>query len=244
MKKRILAMLLVLALLLAGCGSGREDVKGRVEQAEKPTATEAPAETEAVETEAAAEENPLSLGRVEGGTYINEYAGFGCTLDESWVFYSAEELQEMPSLAKEAVSGSELGDALDAMNQFTDVMAENLGELVNFNVLYQKLSMEERLGNAILSEEELIDGVLGIQDQMIAAYAQAGIIVDSMQKVYVTFAGEERVAIHTASTIEGVPYYTLQLFTHNRGSHSVTLTLASYLEDNTTALLDLFYSVD
>lgn len=237
MKKRIFAMALIAVLLLTGCSSGRrETVEGRVEA---PRAMETPEVTESVENE-----NPLSLGRMEGGTYVNEYVGFGCDLDDSWVFYSAEELQAMPEQVKEAVSGSELGDALDAMSQFTDVMAENVDALVNFNVLYQKLSAQEQISNAITSEEALMDGILSIQDQMVDAYAQAGIMVQSMEKKEVTFCGEKRFAILTSSTIEGVPYYTLQLFSHNLGSHSVTLTLASYMENNTEALLDLFYPVD
>lgn len=237
MKKRIFAMALIAVLLLTGCSSGRrENIEGRVEA---PSTMETPEVTESVENE-----NPLSLGRMEGGTYVNEYVGFGCDLDDSWVFYSAEELQAMPEQVKEAVSGSELGDALDAMSQFTDVMAENMDALVNFNVLYQKLSAQEQITNAITSEEALMDGILSVQDQMVDAYAQAGIMVQSMEKMEVTFCGEKRFAILTSSTIEGVPYYTLQLFSHNLGSHSVTLTLASYMENNTEALLDLFYPVD
>lgn len=238
MKKRIFVMLMICALLLTACGSRpseREDVGGRIEA---PAATEAPAETQAE-----VQERPISLGRVEGGTYINEYAGFGCDLDESWEFFSAEELQEMPALVKEAAAGSELGDALDPLNQFTDVMAENVDMMASFNVLYQKMTMEERLGNMLLSEEQMVDGVLGMKDQMIAAYAQAGILVDTMEKVTVNFAGETRTAVRTISTIEGIPYITLQLFCHQLGSHNVTLTLSSYVEDNTMELLELFYSV-
>ena len=42
-------------------------------------------------------------------------------------------------------------------------------------------------------------------------------------------------------SMEGVPYYTLQLFDYRLGQYSVTLTLASFVEDNTESLLDLFY---
>jgi len=78
---------------------------------------------------------------------------------------------------------------------------------------------------------------------MIAAYAQAGILVDTMEKVTVNFAGETRTAVRTTSTIEGMPYITLQIFSHKLGSHNVTLTLSSYVEDSTMEMLDLFYRV-
>lgn len=230
MKRRMLALLLAMMLLLTACGrdGGDREVAGRVEpQAE----TQAP------------EEN-LSLGRLEGGVYTNEYAGFGCNLDSSWTIYSAEELQQMPSAALEAMEGSELAEAIDVMDQFTDIMAENVDQLLTFNVLYQKLSLEERLGNAMVSEADLIEGILGMQNQMIEAYAQAGIMVESMEAVKVTFLGETRTALRTVSTVEGTPYIILQIYNHQLGSYSVTLTLGSYLEDNTMAMLDLFYEVN
>ena len=237
MKKRIFAMALIAVLLLTGCSSGRrETVEGRVEA---PRAMETPEVTESVENE-----NPLSLGRMEGGTYVNEYVGFGCDLDDSWVFYSAEELQAMPEQVKEAVSGSELGDALDAMSQFTDVMAENVDALVNFNVLYQKLSAQEQISNAITSEEALMDGILSIQDQMVDAYAQAGIMVQSMEKKLVTYLGKEAWAIYTVSEVSSVPYYMLQVYNYHLGAYGYTLTASSYLEDNTQTILDMVYPLD
>lgn len=243
----ILAVLLAAAIALAGCGKDT-DVSGKVEPVQNPTqalpsgtvqqSTEAP-ETKAPEQE----ENPLSLGRLEGGVYTNTYAGFGCELDSSWTFYSAEELQEIPSAVKDAVSGSELGDALEGYDQITDMMAECVDDLTSMNVLYQKLSMQERIAYALLSEEELIDTILEQYDAMVEAYAQAGIDVESMEKVNVIFLGEPRVALKTAATVQGVGYYILQLYNFNLGEYSVTTTLSSYVEDNTESLLDLFYKV-
>lgn len=229
MKKRIFAMLLIVVMLLmTACGGSDEEVSGHVE---------APAETQAPE------EN-LSLGRLNGGVYTNKYTGYGCTLDSSWSIYSAEELQQMPDIAKEAMEGSELAEAIDTMSQFTDIMAENVDQLLTFNVLYQKLGTEERMANAILSEKDMIEGVLGMQDQMIDAYAQAGITVKSMEAVEITFLGKTRTALHTSTDMQGVPYYILQIFDRKLGSHSVTLTLGSYVEDNTMSMLELFYTVE
>lgn len=131
----LLAVLLATALVLAGCGN-KAHIGGSVTPIESTTGTETtetkapgtdptettatepdPTETEATEPEAPTEfegteqdEHPLSLGRLEGGIYTNTYAGFGCELDSSWTFYSAEELQDIPSSVKDAISGSELGD--------------------------------------------------------------------------------------------------------------------------------------
>lgn len=245
MKKfvRILAALLAL-LLLAGCGGEPENVGGQITPAENVTEANVADTVFPEETAAPEEDTSVRLGRMEGGVYINEYTGYACELDSNWQFYTAEELQELPANVAELMEGSELAESTDFLAQITDMMAENANDLTTINVLYQKLSMQERLAYAMLDDAAIIEATLSQKDAMIDAYAQAGIMVDTMEKTTVTFLGEERVALHTASTIENIPYYTLQLFDYHLGQYSVTLTLASYVEDNTTQLLDLFYEVE
>ena len=250
---KLLALALALMLVFTGCGKSQEDVGGNVVSNETVAQTipggnvEQPA-TEATtapvpETTAPAEENPLSLGRMEGGVYTNSYVGFSCALDENWTFYSAEELQQIPYNIAGMMEGSELGAALEGVQQFTDMMAENVNDLTTMNVLYQKLSMQERLAYAVLTEEEIIDATLGQKDMIVEAYETAGMTVISMEKTTVTFMGEERTAIKGEFTVQDVPYFTLQLFDYQLGEYSVTTTLASYVEDNTASLLELFQPV-
>lgn len=230
MKKRMFVMICILALMLAGCGGGEKEVSGNV----TPLETTAPAVAD----------NPVSLGRLEGGVYTNSYIGYGCTLDENWEFYSAEELQELPEMVNEILEGSELAEADGSLDQITDMMAENLTDLTSMNVLYTKVDMQSRIAYSLMTEETVIDSMLEQKDMMISSYAQAGIAVQDMEKVTVTFAGEQRNAVRTSAMIEDVPYYTLQLFDYNLGEYSVTLTLSSYLEDNTDSLLELWYAVE
>lgn len=237
MKKWYLCLLLVLALMLTACGSSG-DSKDTVSGSIQPAATDAAESTLPAETE-----RPVSIGRIEGGTYTNRYVGFGCELDSSWTFYSAEELQEMPQNAKDLMEGSELGDAIDVLNQFTDMMAENTEQLCTMNLLYQKIPAESRMVYAVMDEAKILELVLEEKDAMIEAYAQGGFDVESMEVVKVTFLGQERSALKTASTTQGVPYYTLQLFDYKLGQYSTTLTLASFMEDNTASLLELFFPV-
>lgn len=247
----ILALLLALSLLLTACG-GDAEVSGSVTSNDNPSSTVPAGKVEQEELptseptvpETTAPENELSLGRMEGGIYTNEYVGYACTLDSNWTFLSAKELEQIPSTVSDAVSGTELGDALADVQQFTDMMAENVTDLTTMNVLYQKLSMQERLAYAVVSEEDVIDATLDQASMMIDAYAQAGILVTSMEKVNVTFMGEERFAIYTVSTLEGIPYYSLQFFDYDLGAYAVTTTLASYVEDQTGDLCDLFYKLE
>lgn len=242
--KKTIAILLALMLLLTGCSGGSEPQPGTVEQT--PNVTEAAADSTLetlAPTEAPAQEAQVSLGRMEGGVYTNTYAGFGCELDSNWTFYTAEELQELPENTAELFKDSDLLDSEDMLSQITDMMAENVNDLTSINVLYTKLSMAERLAYAAMTDEEILDVTLEQKDAMIAAYEQAGFQVDSMEKVTVSFLGEECPALHCAMSIDGIAYYTLQVFNYKVGQYGITTTLASYLEDNTAGLLDLFYVV-
>lgn len=263
MKKKLcltLALLLALSLLLTACG-GDADVTGQVTpQQEAPAAAPSgnvePTEPTAAETaapeptvpettpEPTAAENELSLGRMEGGVYTNEYVGYACNLDSNWTFLSAVELEQIPATVSDLLKGSELGDALGDTPQFTDMMAENVNDLTTMNVLYQKLDMSTRLAYMALSEEEIIDASLDQKDMLIAAYEQAGFTVNSIEKVTVTFLGEERTALHSSMVFQDVPYFTLQFFDYHLGEYSVVTTLASYVEDQTASLTELFYSLE
>lgn len=253
----ILCLSLLLALL-AGCDTDRiggslssldeDDTPTKSTASQKETEDE---EEEGTPNAGVSEEDPTEeaenksyLGRMEGGIYENAYAGYGCKLDTSWTFYTAEELQELPEDVAELFEGSDVGDSISKYTQITDMMAENTKALTSINVLYQKLDATARLAFVGLDEEAVIDEVMKQSESMKTAYAQAGIEVISFEKVTVTFLGEEHTALLMSSTMQGVPYYTLQMMDYSLGQYSVTLTLASFQENTTEALLDLFYTVN
>ena len=229
--KKLFALLLVLSLLLAGCG-GSEPAPGEVTPA-----------TEAA-TEPAPTEKPLSFGRIEGGTYTNTYAGIGCQLDENWSFYSAQELQELPEMVNGLIEGSDAAEIMEQYPQIFDLQAENVNDLLAVNVVYTKISMQERLVYAALNEEETIDATLQNKDLLIQSYTQAGMEVESIEKVTVMFLGQEHTGIRTVAYSQGIPIYMLQVMDFKLGAYGMNLTATSYLEDNAQSVLDLFYAVE
>lgn len=257
MKNRKFSLILALALVLAlltGCGGDAPETQAP--ETEAPT-TEAPAtempeteptETEAPETEAPAteapEENNLALGVVDGNTYTNTYVGIGCDLDSSWTIYPVDELQEMPSIVDEMVEGTELEEAMAGVTQFTDMFAENVDLMATMNVLFQKLELNQRIAYAVMDEKAVLEATLSQKDLMVEAYAQGGINVDTMEIVTVTFLGEEHYALKTVAETQGVPYYCLQVFDFWLGEYSVTITFASFVEDSTETMLEMFYALD
>ena len=255
----ILAILLTLSML-AGCGGKTPETTAPVNTPEtaEPVETTAPAAPETTApavpetteptipetTEPVLEERALTLGVVEGNTYTNAYAGFGCTLDAGWTILPADQIQELPALVKDAVDGTAVGEAMQDVQQFTDMMAENAEQLTNMNILFQKLGVDERLMYKLLDEEAVVDATLSQKDAMIEAYTAMGLNVSSIEKVTVTFLGEEHFAMKTVAEIQGLTCYMLQMFRHDLGEYMVTMTLTSYLEDNTDSMLDLFFAVE
>jgi len=249
MKRRnltlIMAIVMMVSLLLSACGGSQEEISGAVtpddnQPAALPTGEVTPSEDPTEET---VEGPSMSLGRIEGGTYTNSYLGFGIGLDDSWTFYSAEELQEIPDNIAEIFAGSEMEGVINPLTQFTDMMAENVSQMTTINVLYQKLDMQNRVAFAMMDEEALLDATLAQSEMMIEAYAQAGIEVTSMEKVPVTFLGEERMGMKTVSTMNGIPYYTLQIFEYRQGEYYATITFASFVEDVTDHLVVVCYPI-
>ena len=235
--KKLFALLLVLSLLLVGCG-GSEPISSKIVSVEI-TSSDTTAATEPAPTE-----KPLSFGQIEGGTYINTYAGIGCQLNENWSFYSAEELQELPEMVNGLIEGSDAAEIVDQYPQIFDLQAENVNDLLAVNVVYTKIGMQERLTYAVLSEEETIDATLENKDMMIQSYTQAGMEVESIEKVKLTFLGEEHWGIRTVAYTQGIPIYMLQVMNFKLGAYGMNLTATSYLEDNVQSVLDLFYVVE
>ena len=244
-----LVMVLAMAMAFAACGGkDAEDVSGKITPAvsneqEKKDTDATPTEEAKDEESKAPEETgkTTSLGRVQGGVYVNEYMGISCTLDSGWEFYTAEELQELPQNVEELFAGTEAEDMMSNLQVITDMSAENAEELTSMNIMYQKMSVQERLAFGSMDNEEFVDGMLTAQkDVLIATYAQAGINVQEMYKKTVNFCGEKRDVIYVASDMNGVQYYAIQLFDYSLGDYAVTMTVSSFFEDKTEELLTLF----
>lgn len=243
------AAVLVLAMAMAFAACGGDDVEkisggitpAAVDEKDPEEATVTPDAT--VENQDATEDagKTTSLGRVQGGMYVNEYMGISCNLDEGWEFYTAEELQEMPEDVAAMFEGTDVEDEMSQMNYITDMSAENAEELTNMNIIYEKMDLQTRLAFKSMTNTDIVDGMLTHQkDMLISTYAQAGINVQEMSKKTVNFCGEERDVLYMACDVSGVAYYAIQVFDYSLGEYSVTLTVTSFVEDKTEELLTLF----
>lgn len=235
---RLLAALLALMLVLSGCGAPPPE---EADPYVAPIQTDAP-ETEAPATEP--EERPTSLGRFEDRTYINDYLGFSMEFGEGWTFKTAEELQEMPANIAEILKDTSVGENMSQLSQIMDMQAENVENLCSVNVLYQALSVQERLMYLGMSDEKIMDGMLSQSEMLEESYTQMGLEVESIDKVQITFCGETRYALKCVCVLADMKYYTLQIFDYNLGRYGVVTTFACFYEDVTEDLAAMCQSID
>ena len=96
--KKLFALLLAAAMVLsmAACGSQKDDQAGG-------------AVTPGVTGDAVPD-----MGTVSGGTYTNRFAGISCTLDDSWYFYTDEQIDELNGFVRESTSDEELKTRLES----------------------------------------------------------------------------------------------------------------------------------
>ena len=90
--KKLFAMLMALTILMtmAACGQQTaDDAGGTVD----PGAV-ADRDTSGQVDMPADDAGTPELGSVNGGTYTNEFAGIGCTLDETWTFYTEAQIAD------------------------------------------------------------------------------------------------------------------------------------------------------
>ena len=247
MKRKLITLVVLLltaTLLLQACSS-IEDIAGQLTPNNNGSnqigGNVAPNEDNA---DADQKDPAVSLGRFNGGKYTNNYVGYSCTLDENWEIFTAEELQELPDAVKDALAGSDLGDAVQDMPQIADMMAQNVTDLLSINILYQKLSLLDRARYAKMSEDAIAEEYLSQKELIAESYQQAGITILKMEKKQVTFLGEPRVAVLTSAQTQGMDYYTLQIFDFNLGSFGVVTTFGSYVENNTEDMLSLFSPIN
>lgn len=219
MNKRLLALLLALVMVFSLCACANDADKDV-----EPTPTPEPTAE-------------LELGTVtDGKTYENAYFGFGCELDDTWVYASEDELLSMVQTTADFVDDDDFKEELLNADMFYDMQAVCHDSGMNINVVVENIGA--RYGR-LLSEEDITDYNL---NNLAAPLAAAGMDVQSMEKDTVVFAAEEHSGIKLHSVISGIDMY--QLITNVKvGRYVATITLSSTVEDNLYTMLGYFYEV-
>ena len=92
----LLALMALLSALTACGGDSAEDVSGTLPP----------------ETPMTPEETEFQSGRVEGGTYTNEFLSVACQLGDEWTYLTDEEIAALGVEKREIVVGYQVGDSV------------------------------------------------------------------------------------------------------------------------------------
>lgn len=233
--KKTAAMLMaiwMLALMLTACGQqAPEQTGGSV----KPGAAQDQSVAGQVDASQPDEEE-LEMGSVNGGTYINTFAGIGCTLDETWVFYTKEQIAELNGFLTDGTSDEDMKKLMENSQSVQDMYASSTDGLMTINVVFQNMGL--LLGTTMSAQEYAELHVTQIPDAM-AAYGFEDV---AASVTTAELAGEERPAIALTATIQDIPVYEL-IVCLRQGNYIYCVTLCSYTEDVTAQMAELFYAL-
>lgn len=167
------------------------------------------------------------LGRWEGATYINEYAGFQVTFDSTWVYHAVDSSID-PS--RPFASGTQ---------QFYDLNASaSSGSTIN--VAYQNPTAYNGGIKHTNTEEQNIDLILTEEATLRAAYEGMGMTVDFLGKDYITFAGHTHCVLKTIISYNTMEMHIIQLYTYGSDTTPVLVTMSGTGANELQNLLNMF----
>ena len=178
------------------------------------------------------EEPELKVGTVSEGRYENELFGIGCEPGEDWAIADEKELLERAGITREYL-GEDFAESVKDEELFFDFYAERSDGLRTINIVIHDLG---KLGRAAE-----LDFILDQQLEGLAAEFEG----TDFQNMYaernrVLFAGELREGAWISCELFGTPLYEQQVYL-KVGRYLATITLASFREEDTVALAELFY---
>ena len=233
--KKTAAMLMaiwILALMLTACGQqAPEQTGGSVE----PGTEQDQSVTGQVDASQPDKEE-LEMGSVNGGTYTNNFAGIGCALDETWVFYTKEQIAELNGFLTDGTSDEDMKKLMENSQSVQDMYASSTDGLMTINVVFQNMGL--LLGTTMSAQEYAELHVTQIPDAM-EAYGFEDV---TASVTTAELAGEERPAIALTATIQDIPVYEL-IVCLRQGNYIYCVTLCSYTEDVTAQMAELFYAL-
>lgn len=180
-----------------------------------------------------AEEDSFGLGDAENNTYWNESMSIGCTLDESWYFYTREEILELNGMTADMLDEA-LGEMVREAGSMMDMYAMNQVTGATVNVNLERLSLSNSL---IISETSYVQIA---EESLRAALEQMGFENVQVETGTMEFLGREHVCVRITGEIQQMPFYET-IAVVKSGRTMIVVTAASFLEDTTAEVFSCFF---
>lgn len=187
----------------------------------------------AISPAARAEDN-FGTGTIEDNVYWNETMKIGCALDETWYFYSEEEIMETNGLTAEVLEG-EIAEMIENGGTLTDMFAQNLETGATVNVVFERVSLANSL---LYNEKKYIEASIPTVEE---AFAQMGIEDVAFTVQEAEFLGETHTILQITGLYSGVPIYE-QVAVVKDGRNFIVVTIFSVLEGEAEEVLSCFFN--
>ena len=171
---------------------------------------------------AAMAEDSFGTGTIQDNVYWNETKKIGCALDETWYFYSEEEIMEANGTTAEVLEG-EIAEMIENGGTLTDMFAQNLETGATVNVVFERMSLANSL---LYNEKSYIEASTATLEE---ALTQLGIedVAYTIQEA--EFMGQTHMILQITGLYSGVPVYE-QVAVVKDGRNFIVVTIFSVLE--------------
>lgn len=187
----------------------------------------------AISPAARAEDN-FGTGTIQDNVYWNETMKIGCALDETWYFYSEEEIMEANGMTAEALEG-EIAEMIENGGSITDMFAQNLETGATLNVVFQRVSLANSL---LYNEKNYIEASTATVEE---ALTQMGIEDVAFTVQEAEFLGETHTILQITGLYSGVPIYE-QIAVVKDGRNFIVVTIFSVMEGEAEEVLSCFFN--
>ena len=183
---------------------------------------------------AALAEDSFGTGTVQDNVYWNETMKIGCALDETWYFYSEEEIMEANGTTAEVLEG-EIAEMIENGGTLTDMFAQNLETGATVNVVFERVSLANSL---LYNEKNYIEASTATVEE---AFAQMGIedVAYTIQEA--EFMGQTHMILQITGLYSGVPVYE-QVAVVKDGRNFTVVSVFSVLEGEAEEVLSCFFN--
>lgn len=187
----------------------------------------------AISPAARAEDN-FGTGTIEDNVYWNETMKIGCALDETWYFYSEEEILEANGMTADMLEGK-IAEMIENGGAITDMFAQNLETGATLNVVFERVSLANSL---LYNEKNYIEASIPTVEE---AFAQMGIEDMAFTVQEAEFMGETHMILQITGLYSGVPVYE-QVAVVKDGRNFIVVTVFSVLEGEAEEVLSCFFN--
>ena len=187
----------------------------------------------AISPAARAEDN-FGTGTIEDNVYWNETMKIGCALDETWYFYSEEEIMEADGMTADMLEGK-IAEMIENGGAITDMFAQNLETGATVNVVFERVSLPDSL---LYNEKNYIEASTATVEE---ALTQMGIENVELTIQDMEFMGETHCGVLITGLYSDVPVYE-QVAVVKDGRNFIVVTIFSVMEGEAEEVLSGFFN--